>query len=61
MRTKNIDVVNIIRAYAAVGTIKTISSNNCVATNTAKVPFCRPHSRDMHFLCGVPEANTFAM
>ena len=44
MRTKNIDVTNIINAYAAVGTIKTISSNNCVATNTAKVPFCKPVS-----------------
>ena len=42
MRTKNIDVVNIIKAYAAVGTIYTISSNNWVATTTAKVPFCKP-------------------
>ena len=32
MRTKIIEVTNIINVYAAVGTINTISSNNCVAT-----------------------------
>ena len=59
MRTKNIDVTNIINAYAAVGTIKTISSNSCVVTNTANVPFCKPHSSEIHFLCGTPDANNF--
>ena len=39
MRTKIIEVQNITKAYAAVGTMNTISSNNCVVTNTAKVPF----------------------
>ena len=61
MRTKIIDVTNIISAYAAVGTIKTISSNNCVATKTAKVPFCKPHSSEIHFLCPNPEAKNYAM
>ena len=60
MRTKNIDVTNIINAYAAVGTIKTISSNNCVATTTANVQFCKPHSSEIHLLCGTPDANIFA-
>ena len=27
-----------------------LSSNNLVATNTANVPFCNPHSREIHFL-----------
>ena len=49
MRTKIIEVTNIISAYAAVGTINTISSNNCVATKTARVPFCKPHSSEIHF------------
>ena len=60
MRTKNIDVVNIIRAYAAVGTINIISLNNWVVTTTAKVPFCKPHYREIHFLWAVPEVKNFA-
>ena len=31
-----------------------------VETKTANVPFCSPHSRDIHFLCSIPLANTFA-
>ena len=61
MRTKIIEVTNIISAYAAVGTIKTISSNNCVATKTARVPFCKPHSSEIHFLRSRPEARNLAM
>ena len=60
MRTKNIDVVNIIKAYAAVGTIYTISLNNWVATTIAKVPFCKPHSKEIHFLCAIPDVQNFA-
>ena len=60
MRTKNIDVVNITKAYAAVGTIYTISLNNWVATTTAKVPFCKPHSKEIHFLCATPEVKNLA-
>ena len=55
-----IDVTNIINAQAAVGIINTISSNNCVATNTANVPFCKPHSREIHFLWAIPDAKNLA-
>ena len=41
MRTKIVAVENIINAYAAVGTMNTTLSNNCVPTNNAKVPFCK--------------------
>ena len=27
-----------------------------MATKTAKVPFCKPHSSEIHFLCSNPEA-----
>ena len=30
------------------------------ATNTANVPFCKPHSIVIHFFCFVPEAKNFA-
>ena len=60
MRTKNIEVTNIIRAYAAVGYKNTISLNNWVDTTTANVPFCKPHSNDIHFLCEIPDAKNFA-
>ena len=60
MRTKIIEVQNIIKAYAAVGTMNTISSNNCVVTNTAKVPYCKPHSNEIHFLCAMPDVKNLA-
>ena len=60
MRTKIVAVVNIINAYAAVGTANTTSSNNCVVTNKAKVPYCKPHSSEIHFLCSTPEAKYLA-
>ena len=47
----------IIKAYAAVGVMQTISVPNiCVETNIAKVPFCNPHSKAIHFCCFIPEA-----
>jgi len=60
MRTKIVAVVNMTIAYAATGTINTTLSNSCVPTNNAKVPFCRPHSSEIHFLCAIPEAKYFA-
>jgi len=46
--------------YVLIGLYKSISSNNCVVTNTAKVPFCKPHSNEMHFLCAIPDVQNFA-
>jgi len=60
MRTKIVAVVNMIKAYAAVGTMNTTLSNNCVPTKTAKVPFCKPHSSEIHFLCSTPEVKYLA-
>ena len=48
-------------AYAPVGMTNATSSKINVATNTASVPFCRPHSRAIHFCCGIPETNFFAI
>ena len=50
----------IISAYAAVGMIKIISVNIWVATKTASVPFCKPHSIVMHYFCLTPEASNWA-
>ena len=51
-----------IRAYAAVGTIYVmLEPNNWVPTKTANVPFCRPHSKDIHLRWATPEAKNLAI
>ena len=38
-----------------------MSSKINVETNTASVPFCKPHSNAMHFCCATPDTNYLAI
>ena len=54
--TKVNPVIYIMSAYAPVGIAYNISDPNiCVETNSAKVPFCRPHSKAIHLSCLTPD------
>ena len=47
-------VIYVPPSFAADSILEAISSKINVATNTASVPFCKPHSRAIHFCCAAP-------